>query len=176
LLASSLVALVCFFSHIAAFGLYALIVLGIELQPAIAEWHNQRWPALGRRAALFAAQFLIPAAIVLASWRSVAGGGISYAGLWRKPDLLFSVFDTYSRPFDVACFALLLILLGVLAWHRRLHIASRLMPALALVFAAYLLLPSRLLSAPASITGSRSRCSCCSSRRRRRGSPAAKRQ
>jgi hypothetical protein len=146
LLASALVALLCFFSHIAAFGLYALIILGIELQPVIAEWRIRHWPALGRRAALFAAQFLIPAAIILASWRSVAGGGISYARLWRKPDLLFSVFDTYNRPFDVACFVLLLILLGVLAWRRRLHIASRLMPALALVFAAYLLLPSRLLS------------------------------
>ena len=97
----------------------------------------------GRR---LAAQFAVPAAIILLSWRSVAEGGISYAGLWRKPDLLFSVFDTYNRPFDIACFALLLVLLGVLAWRRRLHIAPRLMPALALVFAAYLLLPSQLLS------------------------------
>jgi hypothetical protein len=146
LFASSLVALLCFFSHIAAFGLYALMVLGIELQPATAEWRIRHWPALGRRAALFAAQFLIPAAIVLLSWRSVAGGGISYTGLWRKPDLLFSVFDTYDRPFDIACFAFLLVLLGVLAFRRRLHIAPRLIPALALVFAAYLLLPSQMLS------------------------------
>jgi len=146
LIASSLIALICFFSHLAAFGLYALIILGIELPPAIAEWRIQHWPALGRRAALFAAQFLVPAAIILGSWRAVAGGGISYAGLWRKPDLLFSVFDTYNRPFDVACFALLLILFGVLAWRRRLHIAPRLMPALVLVFAAYLLLPSQMLS------------------------------
>jgi hypothetical protein len=146
LIASSLVALICFFSHIAAFGLYALIILGIELQPAIAEWRIRHWPPLGRRAGLFAAQFLIPAAIVLLSWRSVAGGGISYAGLWRKPDLLFSVFDTYNRPFDIACFVLLLILFGVLAWRRRLHIAPRLMPTLVLVFAAYLLLPSQMLS------------------------------
>src|SRR5437667_343730 len=62
LIASSLIALICFFSHLAAFGLYALIILGIELPPAIAEWRIQHWPALGRRAALFAAQFLVPAA------------------------------------------------------------------------------------------------------------------
>jgi len=130
LIASALVALLCFLSHLAAFGLYALIVLGIEMQPAIGELRFRRWHALGRRAMLFAAQFLIPGAIILGSWRSVAAGGISYAGWWRKPDLLFSVFDNYSRPFDIGCFALLLILLG----------------ALAFVFAAYLLLPSQLLS------------------------------
>jgi hypothetical protein len=146
LIASALVALLCFLSHLAAFGLYALIVLGIEMQPAIGELRFRRWHALGRRAMLFAAQFLIPGAIILGSWRSVAAGGISYAGWWRKPDLLFSVFDNYSRPFDIGCFALLLILLGALAWRRRLQIAPRLVPALVLVFGAYLLLPSQLLS------------------------------
>jgi hypothetical protein len=146
LIISALVALLCFFSHIAAFGLYVLIVLGIEVQPAIGELRFRQWHALARRAALFAAQFLIPAAIIVVSWHSVAAGGIGYAGWWRKPDLLFSVFDNYSRPLDIACFALLLILFGALAWRRRLLIAPRLMPALALVFAAYLLLPSQLLS------------------------------
>jgi len=146
LLASSLIALLCFFSHIAAFGLYALIILGIELQPALAEWRIRRRTALAHRTALLAAQFVIPAAIVFLSWRSAAEGGIGYAGLWRKPDLLFSVLDAYNRPFDIVCFGLLLVLLGVLAWRRRLHVAPRLMPAVALVFAAYLLLPSQLLS------------------------------
>ena len=146
LIASSLIALLCFFSHIAAFGLYGLMILGIETPPAIAEWRAREWPSLIRRAALFAAQFAIPAAIVFGSWGAVATGGISYAGFWRKPDLLFSTFDNYSRPFDIACFALLLLLFGALAWRRRLQIASRLVPALALVLAAFLLLPSQLLS------------------------------
>jgi hypothetical protein len=146
LIASALVALLCFLSHIAAFGLYALIILGIEMQPAVGELRFRRWHDLGRRAMLFAAQFLIPAAIIVGPWRSVAAGGISYAGWLRKLDLLFSVFDNYSRPFDIACFALLLILFGALAWGRRLQIAPRLVPALVLVFVAYLLLPSQLLS------------------------------
>src|SRR5207237_3466380 len=122
------------------------IILGIEAQAAIAELRSRHWSALGRRITLFAAQFLIPAVIILGSWRAVAEGGISYAGWWRKADLLFSVFDNYSRPFDVACFALLLMLLGVLVWQQRLCIAPRLGPAIALVVAAYLLLPSQLLS------------------------------
>jgi hypothetical protein len=140
------VALLCFFSHIAAFGLYALMIAGVEARPALADWHARQWRALGRRIAVFAGQFVVPAAIVLWSWQAGSAGGISYAAWWRKVDLLFSVFDNYSRPFDVACFALLLILLGGLAWRQRLHLAPRLVPAIALVFAAYLLLPSQLLS------------------------------
>jgi hypothetical protein len=146
LIAAALVALLCFFSHVAAFGLYALMIAGVEAQPALAEWRARQWPALARRVSLFATQFILPAAVVLVFWRGVSGGGFSYAAWWRKVDLLFSVFDNYSRPFDAACFALLLIFLGGLAWRRRLHLAPRLMPAITLVFMAYLLLPSQLLS------------------------------
>ena len=146
LVAAALVALLCFFSHIAAFGLYALMIAGVEAWPALAEWQARQWRALGGRAALFVGQFVIPAAVVVGSWSAVSSGGISYAAWWRKADLLFSVFDNYSRPFDVACFTLLLILLGGLGWHQRLRLAPRLVPAIALVFAAYLLLPSQLLS------------------------------
>jgi hypothetical protein len=146
LLAAALVALLCFFSHVAAFGVYALIIAGVEARPALAEWHGRRWRSLGGRIALFAGQFMLPAVVILGSWHAVSGGDISYAGWWRKADLLFSVFDNYSRPFDAACFALLLILFGSLAWRRRLHLAPRLIPAITLVFLAYLFLPSQLLS------------------------------
>jgi len=149
LCAAVLVSLLCFFSHIAAFGLYVLIITGVEAPPALADWQARQWRALGRRIGLLAGQFVVPAAVVFGSWHAVSAGGISYAAWWRKADLLFSVFDNYSRPFDVACFALLLILLGGLAWRRRLHLAPRLLPAVVLVFAAYLLLPSQLLSGSA---------------------------
>src|SRR5260370_34892664 len=119
---------------------------GVEAGPALAEGNGRRWRGLGGRIALFAGQFMLPTVVILGSWHAVSGGDISYAGWWRKADLLFSVFDNYSRPFDAACFALLLILFGSLAWRRRLHLAPRLIPAIALVFAAYLLLPSQLLS------------------------------
>ena len=145
LLVSALVALTCFFGHIAAFGVYALVILGLELTPAVAELRARAWPALCRRFALAAPQFVVPAALVLGWWHSTEGG-VSYPRIWRKADLLFSVFDNYSRQFDVACFALLLLLLGVLAWRRRLGVSPRLAPAVALVFAAYLLLPTQMLS------------------------------
>ncbi len=103
-LSSSLVALACFFSHVAAFGFYALVILGIEVEPAMAELRARRWPALGRRMVVAGAQFVAPTVLFLGNWRENVGGTISYAEIWRKADLLFSVFDNYDRAFDIACF------------------------------------------------------------------------
>ncbi len=142
--ASALLALACFFSHIAAFGVYALALCGIEAPMALAELRARAWPALGRRAAILAPQFVVPAALFL-SWRDEAGtGGVSYAGFVRKADLLFSVFDNYDRTFDIACFALFLALGLCLAASGRLRLAPRLGWAAGLVFAAYLLMPSQI--------------------------------
>ena len=141
---SSLVALACFFSHIAAFGFYALVISGVEAAPAFAELGARRWPAFVRRIGIAGAQFVVPTALFLGNWQAEAGGAVSYAGFWRKADLLFSVFDNYDRTFDVACFALFLGLIGWLAWTRRLRLMPRLGWAACLVFAAYLLLPSQM--------------------------------
>jgi len=142
-LASSLVALACYLSHIAAFGFYVLVMIGIELSPAWSEWRGRPWPALGRRIAIAGAQFVMPAVLFLGYWHPAAAG-IGYAVFWRKADLLFSVFDNYDRPFDIVCFILLLGLLGWLTATRRLRPAPRLSWALGLVFAVYLLLPSQI--------------------------------
>jgi len=143
-LASSLVALACYLSHIAAFGFYALAIIGIELSPAWGELRARRWPALGRRTAVAGAQFAIPAALFFGYWHAAAAGGISYAAFWRKADLLFCVFDNYDRTFDIICFAPLLGLLGSLAATRRLRLSPRLTGAAGLVLAAYLLLPTQI--------------------------------
>ena len=57
---SSLAALACFFSHIAAFGFYALVILGVEALPAIAELRGRQWRSLDRRIAIAAPQFVAP--------------------------------------------------------------------------------------------------------------------
>lgn len=144
ILASSVVALVCYLSHVAAFGFYALVIIGIELSPAWDELRARRWPALARRKAIAGAQFAIPAVLFFAFWHPAAAGSTSYAAFWRKADLLFSVFDNYDRAFDIVCFTLFLGLIGWLAATRRLRLAPRLAGAAGLVFAVYLLLPSQI--------------------------------
>jgi hypothetical protein len=141
---SSLVALACFFSHIAAFGFYALMILGIEAAPAAAQLRTRQWPALGRRAVVIAAQFIAPLVLFFSGTREAAEETISYPVIWRKADLLFSVFDNYDRLFDIAGFGLLLGLFVALACMRRLGFVPRLGWAIGLVFLAYLLLPSQI--------------------------------
>jgi hypothetical protein len=148
ILTSSLIALACYLSHIAAFGFYALVIIGVELPPMRNELRASRWPALGRRIATAGAQFVIPAVLVVSYWHPTAAaiGGVAF---WRKADLLFGVLDNYNRPFDILCFGLFLALLGWLAALRRLRLAPRLAWAAGLVFTIYLLLPSHILGGSA---------------------------
>ena len=143
-LLSSLVALACFFSHIAAFGVYALAIIGVELLPAGVELRDRQWPALGRRIAIGLVQFVVPAALWLGLRHDAPSSTVSYAGFWRKADLLFSVFDNYDRALDLVCFAMFLALIGGLVWARRLNMGPRLATSAGIVFAAYLLLPSQM--------------------------------
>ena len=142
--ASSLVALACFFSHIAAFGFYALVNLGVEIVPAWGEFRARQWATLGRRIGMAAPQFVLPAVLFLGGPQDVTGETVNYAGVWRKVDLLFSVFDNYNRAFDVTCFVLFLGLFGGLVWKKWLRLYPRLGCACAIVFAVYLLLPSQM--------------------------------
>jgi hypothetical protein len=144
ILSSSLVALACYFSHIAAFGFYALVILGIEAEPAATELRARLWPALSRRIFIAAAQFAAPMVLLFGGSRQAEPGTISYGAIWRKADLLFSVVDNYDRMFDITCFGLFLGLLGVLAWAKRLGLARRLAWATGIVFVVYLLLPSQI--------------------------------
>ena len=147
--ASLLVALACYFSHIAALGFYALVILGIEGLPAAAEMRRRDWCTLGRRIAIAGPQFLIPVLLLISSGQGAAQGPISYASFSRKADLLFSVFDNYDRTFDIACFALFIGLMLWLAVTGRLGVSPRLASAAGIVFAVYLLLPSQMFGGSA---------------------------
>jgi hypothetical protein len=144
---SALVALLCFFSHIAALALYALIVFGMEMPPALAEWRVGQWKPLPRRGAVLSAQFLLPAMIALFWWHPASDGQVVYAGVGPKLYLLFGVLYSYSPALDFTCYCLLLALLGSLAWRWRLNISPRLAPGILLVLLAYVLLPTELGSA-----------------------------
>ncbi len=145
--ASLPVALALFFAHIEAFGLYGLAICGIELEPAFRQLRHREWRGLGAALGGTGAQFVLPAALFLMSWRRAAGSaGVGYGSFWRKADLPFSVMDNYGRPFDVACFALAAALLLALALRRRLTIAPAMRWPLMLILAAYLALPTMLYS------------------------------
>jgi hypothetical protein len=145
-LASIVVALACFFSHIAAFGVYAVAIAGVELVPVLGLLRSRRFGDIVGRIAAAAAQFVLPAIILWRFEPASPDQPIGYGAIWRKADLLFSVFDDYSRPFDVVCFVLFVGLLGALAWKRRLEIAPRLGTALALLLVVYLLSPTRIFT------------------------------
>src|SRR5262249_11770659 len=100
--ASALVALACFLSHIAAFGIYALAIAGIELLPLLRLWRAANYRRLAARLAIDAVPFVLPAILFLFFQPSGVGGPINYGNFARKADLLFSVFDNYFRPFDIA--------------------------------------------------------------------------
>jgi hypothetical protein len=138
---SALAALLIYLSHIAAFGFYALLILGLELPPAFAALKARDGDALVRRLAVAGVQFIAPLGLLL-SWQAGAEGPLRYPPFWRKADLLFTLFDNYDRPFDIASFVLFLGLLLWLAARRRLGLSPRLAVAAALSFAAYLALPS----------------------------------
>jgi hypothetical protein len=143
-LVSSVVALLCYFSHVAALGFYALVMFGVQAPPAITELRARQWAMLGRRIATVGMQFVLPTVLFLSYWQWTAVGGISYADFWRKADLIFSIFDNYDRMLDVVCFALFLSLLGWLVWTRRLALMPRLGWAIWIVLTSYLLMPGQM--------------------------------
>ncbi len=143
-LAGAAAALVCFFSHLAAFGVYAVAICGVELPRTVADLRAGRWLDLGRSVAMLGAAFVIPAALLLLWHRQTGESGISYAAFPRKLDLLFSVFDNYDRGFDIGSFALFA---GALIWlgaTGRLGLTPRLGSAAGLLLIGYLALPTRI--------------------------------
>jgi hypothetical protein len=145
-LAVSIVALAVYFSHIAAFGAFALMLAGFEIEPLGALALRRAWRRLAGRAVALAVPFAAPVALFAASWHGAGDGTLGFTRLARKADLLFSVFDNYHRGFDVLCFVLLIGCLALLATRRRLSLARGPAGALALLGVAYLVLPSQLLS------------------------------
>jgi hypothetical protein len=145
--ASSAAALVCFFSHLAAFGVYAVTIGGIELPHFVAALRARDRSAVVHQAVVVGAQFIVPVGVLVHWRRATVGGGTAYAGFLRKFDLPFGVFDNYARAFDIAGFALCSGLLVWLAATGRLGLTRRLGLGAALLLLCYLALPSRLFGA-----------------------------
>ncbi len=138
----TLSALALFFAHLLAFGLYGAMVMGYEAGEVLRLRPGPR-VALANLAA--AALTFVPALAILAfATPGAASGAIAWAHLARKLDLLFSVFDNYNRPFDLGCFALLVLGLAMAYGRRWVRLDASMVAPLAVLAAVYLVMPSRL--------------------------------
>ena len=138
------VATAIYLAHLAAFGCYALTIVAFSLAPRTAERFGIE--KLGR--ALPALVTLIPAiALFVAGPTSAASKDLGYGNPLRKFDLPVSIFDNYNRIFDGATFGILLIAVvaGLVRHGIKLH--SRLQWSLLAILIAFVVVPSRLLSA-----------------------------
>ncbi len=141
---SSLFATVVYLAHLFAFAIYGLLVLGYELGQLLRRREDGASRAT-RALAIAAAQAVVP--LVLFFSAPHAGGEIFFGNQLRKLYLLFSVFDDYSRPFDIASFVLVFGAYLV-AWRQGLlRIAPAMVGPLLALAVAYLLAPNMVMTA-----------------------------
>jgi hypothetical protein len=138
-------ALVLFFAHLLAFGLYGVIAIGYE---AGAILQGRLRPARALRALIIAAiPFLPPAVIYLLLTPKAGGGHISYLPISYKFTSFFSIFGISNLHFDLTCFTIAALATSFVFWRRwvRLH-AAMAMP-LGFLFLTYLIMPDELATA-----------------------------
>ena len=145
LAAGTALALCLFFAHLLAFGLYGVLVIGYEAGVII-----RKRPPVARalRALILAGTPFLPAiAIFLLLTPAGEGGPIAYSNMARKLDLLFTVFDNYSTPFDLASFTISILAIAFAFWRRWITLHPAIAMPLALLFLTYLAMPTQLATA-----------------------------
>ena len=135
-------ALALFFAHLLAFGLFAVMIGGYELGLA---WRGRADPAPAVARLASAVLPLLPAlALLFLATPGSASGAVSFGNPLRKLDLLFSVFDNYHRPFDIACFAAVLLVGALAFWRGWAKLDASMALPVAAVALTYLAMPSRI--------------------------------
>lgn len=138
-------ALILLFAHLLACGLYGVMVAGHAVGLA---WRRRKLPRQAVGELLVAGLPFLPALAILAlAMPGSAGGAVVSGHLVRKIDLLFSVFDNYSRPFDAACFLAAVLALLLAFWRRWVRLEPAMAAPLGLLALVYLAMPSQLATA-----------------------------
>lgn len=143
-------ALAVYFAHLMAFGIYGAMIVGYE---AGRSWRHRAAPGPAIRGLLVALVPLLPGIVLFASVfvplhaAAAFTAGIRFGRPARKLDLLFSVFDLYSRPFDVACFGLAVIATATAYWRGWLRIAPEMVAPLVFLALLYIIMPDTLFGA-----------------------------
>src|SRR5208282_3581357 len=127
-----------------AFGIYGALVLSYE---AAGSRRGQASPLDTARALFVAILPMLPPLALFAmifvplhGSADMASLGIQFARPVRNLDLLFNVFDAYSRPADIACFAAALLGMGLAYWRRWIRLAPGIGVVLAVLAVLYLLM------------------------------------
>jgi hypothetical protein len=145
LTAGTIMALSLFFAHLLAFCLYGILVMGYEAGVIL---QKRLSLAQSLRALVPAGATFLPAiAIYLLLTPAGASGPIAYSPIVRKLDLLFTVFDNYSAPFDIACFAIAVLAISAAFWRRWITLHPAMAIPLGLLFLIYLVMPNQIATA-----------------------------
>jgi hypothetical protein len=145
LASGALFALVLFFAHLLAFGLYGIMVIGYE---AGAILHGRLRPIRAMGALILAgAPFLPPAAIYLLLTPKTGDGHIAYLPIGYKIISFFGIFGITSLPFDLTCFAIAVLAAGFAFWRRWVRLHPAMVAPLGLLFLTYLIMPDELETA-----------------------------
>ncbi len=135
-------ALAVYFAHLLAFGMYAVMVATFEFGQI---WLRRKPVGAAIRDLVIGGLPFLPALALMA--HNSSEGRIIYANPLRKFDLLFSVFDNYSRPFDVTCFVLIVLAIGFAYWRRWVRLAPEMVLPLLGLLAVYIAMPTQLFTA-----------------------------
>jgi hypothetical protein len=142
MLAGCAFVLAIYLAHLLAFGIYAVMVAGYEWGQV---WRLRMKFAAAARALMIGGIPFLPALALMSANSST--GRIIYASPLRKIDLLFSVFDNYSRPFDVLCFVLVVLAVAFAFQRRWIKLAPDIVGPLIGLFILYLAMPTQLFTA-----------------------------
>jgi hypothetical protein len=134
-------ALVLFFAHLLAFGLYGVMVIGYEAG-AILQCRQRLVRAMGTLI-LAGTPFLPPFVIYLLFTPKAGDGHIAYLPLSYKITSFFLIFGNYSLPFDLTCFAIAVLATSVAFWRRWVRLHPAMVVPLALLFLTYLIMPDK---------------------------------
>jgi hypothetical protein len=130
-----------FFAHLVAFGLLGLMVVGYELGIVLRERPpiHRAVGSLARAGIAF-----LPGLAIFLLLTPPGGGHIAFSHFVRKLDLLFTIFDNYSTPFDIVCFAIAVAAFALAFWRRWISLHPAIAMPLGLLFLAYLAMPTQL--------------------------------
>lgn len=157
LLVGSAIAIVIYFAHLVAFGLYAIMLGGYELQRAGSLLHARR--AGGRLRSAFdeavgrliigALPFVPPLVVfvLLSETSREAGNRIKYQDWYWKPFVVARTFMSMNVGLDLLTAAVLLMVAVAVLMRGRLTLAREMLLGIALVFATFVVIPWKTFGA-----------------------------